>query len=496
MLTVAGIGLIAALLRLPFIWTGIGPDEGGYAFIAHQWAQGAHLYQSVWVDRPQGLLLLFRAITDIAYTPAAIRFAAVLAGASVAIVLGLIGWMLSSPAAGIAAAAIYAVVGVGPHMEGFTMNAELAAAVPAAGAVACAVRWRLAGGRRWLLAAGMLGGGAVLMKQSGFDGLVTAAVFAAGMAGSQRERIARAGLVLAGAVLPLGAATLDGLALGWSRYWSAIYGWRVHEGLGQTAANRLHLIGFALPRVAPDLVAITVVAVLGVVVCVRRGGILGLCPLWVLVAFLGINVGGMYWPHYFVQLVPPLALLAAIGASAVWVRRPLLAVLLICAAVAPVVVTLARLATLSRQERDNEITYAEGFKVGEQVAHFVRANSTERDTFYVLGSRADLYFLSDRRPPIPYLWANSPLLRSSTVMELLRDLSRPGRPKFVAVTGPPRKIDATGRLQRLLNKYYTFAWRPPGEHGTPLLIAHGATLAPTTPPGSGQRNPGHPPNHF
>ena len=144
MLTLAVTGLIAALLRLPFIWTGIGPDEGGYAFIAHQWTQGAHLYQSVWVDRPQGLMLLFRAITDIAYTPAAIRFAAVLAGASVAIVLGLIGWMLSSPAAGIAAAAIYAVVGVGPHIEGFTMNSELAAAVPAAAAVACAIRSRTA----------------------------------------------------------------------------------------------------------------------------------------------------------------------------------------------------------------------------------------------------------------------------------------------------------------------------------------------------------------
>src|SRR5205085_445360 len=127
------------------------PDEGGYAYIAHNWANGVGLYHGVWVDRPQGLILLYRAITDIAYHAWAIRLTAVLAGATLAVLLGALGWMLRGPVTGAAAALIWAVVGVGPHIEGFTMNAELAAALPATAAVACAVRWRMVTRHGWLI---------------------------------------------------------------------------------------------------------------------------------------------------------------------------------------------------------------------------------------------------------------------------------------------------------------------------------------------------------
>ena len=48
------------MLRLPFLWGGLGADEGGYAYVAREWARGARLYSSVWVDRPQGLLVVYR----------------------------------------------------------------------------------------------------------------------------------------------------------------------------------------------------------------------------------------------------------------------------------------------------------------------------------------------------------------------------------------------------------------------------------------------------
>src|SRR5436190_19587751 len=91
---IAGAAFIAFVLRIPFMWAGIGPDEGGYAFIAHNWANGVGLYHGVWVDRPQGLLVLFRVITDVAYHAWAIRAAAVLAGVALTVLLGAIGWML------------------------------------------------------------------------------------------------------------------------------------------------------------------------------------------------------------------------------------------------------------------------------------------------------------------------------------------------------------------------------------------------------------------
>src|SRR5256714_7552991 len=218
---IAGAALLAAVLRVPFIWAWVGADEGGYAFIAHNWANGVGLYHGVWVDRPQGLLVLFRVITDVAYQAWAIRAAAVLAGVALTVLLGVIGWMVRGPATGAIAAFVFAIVGVGPHIEGFTMNSELAAAVPAAGAVACAIRWRMVGRRRWLLAAGALGAGALLMKQSGFDGIAMALVIAVATADPMRARARHAGLVLAGASVPLALAAFHGLINGWSNYWFA-----------------------------------------------------------------------------------------------------------------------------------------------------------------------------------------------------------------------------------------------------------------------------------
>ena len=67
---------MAVVLRLPFLGT-LGPDEGGYAYIASAWARGGHLYGKVWVDRPQGLMLAYRFLLGIAHQAWAIRLGAV-----------------------------------------------------------------------------------------------------------------------------------------------------------------------------------------------------------------------------------------------------------------------------------------------------------------------------------------------------------------------------------------------------------------------------------
>jgi hypothetical protein len=86
------------------------------------------------------------------------------------------GRLLAGPAAGFLAGGIYAIAGIGPHIEGYTFNGELAAAVPATAAVVVGLVARRRDSGRWLVVAAALGGTAMLMKQSGFDGL--AVVFA------------------------------------------------------------------------------------------------------------------------------------------------------------------------------------------------------------------------------------------------------------------------------------------------------------------------------
>src|SRR6185312_3169434 len=166
----AALAFVAALVRLPFLGS-IGPDEGGYAYVAWRWSQGADLYRSVWIDRPQGLIVVYRLLISISHSAWAIRLGAVVAGATITLLIVAIGRLLASPEAGFLAGGLYAIAGIGPHIEGYTFNGELAASVPATAAVAAVLVARRRDSRRWLVAAGTFGGSAILMKQSGFDGL-------------------------------------------------------------------------------------------------------------------------------------------------------------------------------------------------------------------------------------------------------------------------------------------------------------------------------------
>ena len=76
------ISVLASLaLRIRFITTPLSSDEGGYLAVARAWASGRSLYGQAWVDRPQGLLLLFRAWDRLTGgSPAAIRTMAMLFG--------------------------------------------------------------------------------------------------------------------------------------------------------------------------------------------------------------------------------------------------------------------------------------------------------------------------------------------------------------------------------------------------------------------------------
>ena len=56
----AAAALASFVLHIPFLTTPLSVDEGGYGYVAQWWARGADLYGDVWVDRPQGLLLLYR----------------------------------------------------------------------------------------------------------------------------------------------------------------------------------------------------------------------------------------------------------------------------------------------------------------------------------------------------------------------------------------------------------------------------------------------------
>ena len=59
-------------MRARFFFSPMTTDEGGYLAVARAWFHGADLYGKVWVDRPQGLLVVYGVLDRVASaTPSA-----------------------------------------------------------------------------------------------------------------------------------------------------------------------------------------------------------------------------------------------------------------------------------------------------------------------------------------------------------------------------------------------------------------------------------------
>lgn len=448
------------LVRLPFLGS-IGPDEGGYAYVAWQWSRGAALYRSAWVDRPQGLILAYRLLISIAHSAWAIRLGAVAAGAAVTLLVAAAGRLLAGPAAGFLAGGIYAIAGIGPHIEGYTFNGELAAAVPATAAVVVALVARRRDSGRWLVAAAALGGTAMLMKQSGFDGL--AVVFAVALLG--RERLKSAALVCAGAAVPLGASAIAGWLSGWRFYWSAVVGDHLDAASSASRATRLLE---SLPAAGRDLLPLAAAALLGLWLSRKQPFQLQIGLVWLAAALAGVNVGGLYWPHYYVQLLAPLCVLAALALARIrnrtvgWVAAGLAAL--------PALLFLGVLVHASDFRSDRMVKYTLGFENDQRIARYVRSHSSPEASVYALDSRADFYFLADRRAASPYLWAHPLDAIPGARASLARALAAPERPRFVVLFQRAPLHGTERSLRSILDRYYQAVWRAPGT-GTTVLAA-------------------------
>jgi 4-amino-4-deoxy-L-arabinose transferase-like glycosyltransferase len=449
---------VAALVRLPFL-NSIGPDEGGYAYVAWQWANGHALYRSVWVDRPQGLILVYRLLISIAHSDWAIRLGAVISGVAISLLLVAIGRLVASPATGFLAGGLYAIVGIGPHIEGYTFNGELAAAVPSTAAVAAALGASVRRSRAWLSAAAFLGGSALLMKQSGFDGL--AVVFAVALL--ERERLKRVALVAACAAVPIGASGVAGWLSGWHAYWTAVVG--DHVAVPSATLRLGHLTG-SLPAAAKDLLPLAAAAAVGLWVSPRHSLQRRVGLVWLAAALAGVNVGGLYWPHYYVQLLPPLCLLAAL--ALVRIRVPALGWATAAVVALPALAFLGALFQASDYQADRMVKYTLGFENDQRIARYVRSHTSPRDSVLALTSRADFYFLAHRTAASPYIWAHPLKTIPGARAALARALGEPGRPRLVVLFQRRPLQRRLKQLRRILDREYEVVWRAPGT-GTTVL---------------------------
>ena len=418
------------------------------------WHRGVTLYGDAWVDRPQGLLLVYRAL--LAFGGGSTESLRILAaGVAVVVVIAtaLVAFRLCGTIEAIASALLVGTFAASPFVESFTLSGELLASLPAVLSMLAFTAYLRRGQVVWLGAAGLLTGCAVMIKQSAFDAGLAAFVFLL-LAGRRRA--------LEASILVLGV--LVAVAIAWAAaphahdWWDAVVAYRA-EGDSLLTGSRLHrlqLFADSLPAAAKGLGVLTVLAALG-----WRSAPL-LVRLWLGAALVGVLGGGNFHPHYYVQLVVPLSILAAVGVRQLLVeRRPLVTAACAGAALATLAVTAPLwFATGPAQARaiwpkDRHLVHS------ERIASYIRARTQPDDRIYVLWAGADLYYLADRRPALRYMWYRN-VERIDGALASARRMLAARRPVLVVVAQQPGTIDPSRATAEILRQKYRLAARVEG----------------------------------
>jgi hypothetical protein len=259
-----------------------------------------------------------------------------------------------------------------------------------------------------------------------------------------------------GAAIPvvLGAGTASRLG----DWWFAVVGYRGRGDSLFTGSfqDRLHMLGDSLPPAAKALTLLVLLAAVGWKASPF------LARLWLGAAVLGFLGGGNFHPHYYLQLVPPLALLAGVGAERLLVLRPRVTALACAAAVTVSVALAAPLWFAGAREQAREIWPHDPHLLHDgAVADYVRAHTHPGQKVFVLWAAADIYYLADRDPAFKYMWFRN----IQTIPHALRDARRvlaARRPALVVVAQPPGSLDHSGRTARILTREYRLQARVDG----------------------------------
>jgi len=301
-----------ALISHPF-----NIDESYYSAGAAELVAGGTFFRNVVDHKPPGIYLIYALIYRVAgvFNLTAVHVVLVLVAAATAYLVGLAAQEFFGTRAGRWAGMLYAAASVvGPANDFQAANSELFMNLPVVAAFWLAarawVRGRASHGESFAM--GLLVGGAVLIRPQAVWALLPIAI------ALFRRKLALRGVVLAavGALLPLLAMTTwlwhaDALAdaatsLAYSRYYtnSLPFEAKLANGTLKTLFFLAIHVGLVIPAVA-------------LIVHGRRRdwvwrrGVGCLLASWLFASFIAVSMGGRFYPHYFIQILPPMVIMAA-----------------------------------------------------------------------------------------------------------------------------------------------------------------------------------------
>ncbi len=397
--------LLTVFFRLPSL---VHPraidDEAVYSVVGNQIAEGGRPYVDAVERKPPLLFWTYAAIIQIGgeYNWPFLHAAALLWVIATMAGLYVIGRGLFDPLTGLFAALLYSLYQPWLKFFDLAFNGEVVMNLPIVLGWAVAFSKSRSRVRPELLVSGMLLSASFLLKQPAaiaavplglyfllpsyqksrgitfWAGVLQAAVFTAGFFGT---------LALTSLILWKQGILRDTIYWTITNHTVAVVFWK--KGFLHT----LVFLGACLPLVLGSVISYRNRAGLWATHSAERTALAG----FVIVSAIGAAAGARFYPHYYIQLIPPLAILAAPVFAHVFStpnNRPLW--------LKPQFVTAALVITF--------VAFSIAYWVGEaanrkptETGEYVRTHAKPDDRIFVWGQNAEMYLDAQRRPACPYV---------------------------------------------------------------------------------------------
>jgi 4-amino-4-deoxy-L-arabinose transferase-like glycosyltransferase len=413
--------LIVAALRVPLLPIPLERDEGEYAYIAWRLGYDELPYRD-WVDqKPPAVFFIYRIALSLPLEPVrAIHFVALLFSAASVCALFFLALRFMDRFWAWMAAALFAILSADPLVQGTAANTELLMLCPL---IVSQIMLISAASRKdrnilFIVLAGALTGIASMFKQVAIvNWFFMAALYPILADGHKRWRAAVSFVIWSAA----GLLTVLGLIV--------FYFWRrggLHEFVDNVFTHNLEYIGAVaaparleycrgtLKTLLRTQVIVWVFAAVGLVALVTFGRVKWFFFVagWLITSIVGVSASGYFFPHYFQQLLPPLALAAAVGAEAiaaikswrifpVWSRRAALCLVL---AILPAVTLWPFLFTYTPAEAVKKIYPGNFFAEMPELAQRLETVTPPAKRVFIFGAEPELLFYARRASATRYIF--------------------------------------------------------------------------------------------
>jgi len=481
LLAIAFFGLIRYRLRdMP-----LERDEGEYAYSGQLLLQGIPPYKLAYNMKLPGIYTAYAGLLAVfGESPAGIHLGLLLVNAATTLVLFFLTLKLFGRLASIVAGCAYALLSSSTSVMGFEAHATNFVVLPALVGILFLVSALRSGRSRSFFWSGLFCGVAFLMKQHGMFFILFCLFYLAWYDWKNHSALRllwrHAVLFGSGAILPYAATCWLLYRAGvfpqfW--FWTVSYAGEyskvgLHRAVRAFLENSTTVISPALP--------IWVLAASGVTALfwspsARRhsGFILG----FLLFSFMSLCPGAYFRPHYFVLLLPSVAILAGIAVSSTAeklvehskpVHLVLTPLLLFPASLGYSIFEQRRVYFSMDPLEVVQATYGDNaFVPALEVSRYIRENSPKSARIAVLGSEPEIYFYADRHSATGYIYMYSLIGRQKYTArmreEMMRELeeNRPDYLVYVDVwdswgdrSGGPLLADFLARLQEYRNQNF------------------------------------------